>query len=604
MTLRSQSDSPPRLTLLAALRRLRPAFEGRESRIYALAALTLLLLLGENGAQVVLPWLFSRMVARMTPDVAVMALPVGLVGLYALLMLVRASCSSLQEVAYQPISLRLQSAVSEEGLRQVHALSLRFHLERQTGALTRVLDRATDAVDTLLRLCLFNIGPAVLNCGLTLGVIWRIFGGLYALVILAGLLGYAAVARWSTLRRVAARRVRNEASGEVQHRLVDSLLNFEAVRHFGAAGHEASLYRAARRRLETASLKLTRIVALAGILRNAIIASMTGIVLWLAMRDIGAHRQGVADFVLIGTYMRSLYMAVFGLNTVHAGWRTARVDLENWLELLAQPSDVAPPERPVHLPTTLAAAGAADLVFDDVRFHYLPERPVLRGISFAARPGARIGIVGATGSGKTTIGKLMMRAYDPDRGEIRLDGVPLPALDPEDLAALIGVVPQETMLFNDTLAYNIGYGRLGATLDEIEAAARAAELHDFIAALPQGYETVVGERGLKLSGGEKQRVAIARIVLRNPRLLLLDEATSALDTRTERRIQAALDRLARERTTVMIAHRLSTVVGCDEILLLEKGRIVERGGHAALMALGGEYARMWLAQAREAAEAA
>lgn len=592
------------LSLWAAWKRA-VALGGGFSRMgLLLIGLTILLLVGESLTQLALPWLFSRMVGQMSGSAQLAALPFVLVGLYGALMVLRAACSSLQELTYQPVSLRLQSLVAEEGLRHVHGMSLRFHLERQTGALTRVLDRATSAVDTLMRLSLFNIGPSLLTSAMTLGVIWRIFGGWYALIILSGLCGYAAVARWSTLRRVEARRLRNDASGAAEHRLVDSLLNFESVRHFGAEVHELSLFGAARRDLEQATMKLNRIVAVASIMRNTIIAIMTGLALWLAMRDIAAHRLGVGEFVLIGTYMRNLYMSVFSLNQVHAGWRNARVDLENWLELLARESDVQPPERPLPVATTLAEAGAAELTFNDVAFGYDPRRPILTGISFFAAPGARIGIVGPTGSGKSTIGKLILRAYDPDEGAVLVDGVSVADIAPDTLRALTGVVPQDTMLFNETIGYNIGYGRIGASQDEIEAAARGAELHAFIASLPDGYDTVVGERGLRLSGGEKQRVAIARVILRNPRLLLLDEATSALDTRTERRIQEALERLARERTTVMIAHRLSTVVACDEILVLEKGHITERGTHAALMAAGGAYAAMWYAQAQDVAGAA
>lgn len=564
-----------------------------------LVGVTVVLLIVESLAQLALPYVLGRMVARLSPPVQIMTVPLWLVASYGGLMLLRSLASNLEEVAYQPLSQRLQKLVAQEGLRHVHGLSLRFHLERQTGALTRVLDRGSDAVDTLLRLTIFNIGPAIMNVTLTLGVVGGAFGLEYALLIGFGLAAYVLMARWFVRKRVVARRARNDASSASQHRLIDSLLNFEAVRHFGNQSHEYARFGEARRALEKANLRVTHVTAASSITQNVMIALVTSAIFYLAMRDVLAHRIGVPQFVMIGTYLRSLYMAVVSLNQVYSGWRNARVDLEKWLELLAQDSEIAVPEAPVPVPTTFAEGGAASLVFDDVSFGYNAQRRILDHVSFAAAPGQRIGIVGPTGSGKSTIGKLLFRSYDPDSGAILFDGWPLPELDPQDLRAAIGIVPQDTLLFNDTIAYNIAYGSIGASPSAIEEAARAAELHDFIHALPDGYETQVGERGLRLSGGEKQRLAIARVILKNPRILLLDEATSALDTRTERRIQSALDALSRARTTITIAHRLSTVVECDEILLIEKGRVAERGTHTELMRLGGDYAAMWRAQSRE-----
>ncbi|WP_077806255.1 ABCB family ABC transporter ATP-binding protein/permease [Neoasaia chiangmaiensis] len=587
----------PGLGLGTIWRRLQPARDLGYVAFYGRIGLTIGLLLGESLMQLGAPYIFSRMVARLSVPTQLVVLPIGLIVCFGFAMLLRSIFSSLQEVVYQPLSQRLQRLMAQEGLRHLHAMSLRFHLERQTGALTRALERGTDAVDTLMRLSLFNVGPAIVDTVMTLAVVGHLFGGIYAVLLLIGLLSYVGLAQWFVRLRVAARRARNEASGMAQHRLLDSLLNFEAVQHFGNEKHEYRQYAEARRAFERASLRATRVVAASSVAQNVMIALVTSAILYLAARDIVAHRLGVPQFVLIGTYLRNLYQAVISLNFVYAGWRNARVDLENVSELLDRRSEIQAPPIPRKLQSSLAIAGPAAVAFDGVVFGYTADRQILKDVSFNVEPGRRIGIVGPTGSGKSTIGKLLFRAYDPDAGAVLLDGFSLRDLDPQDIRTVVGVVPQETLLFNDTIAYNIGYGRIGADAEEIEQAARAAELHDFIVSLPDGYATEVGERGLKLSGGEKQRIAIARIFLKRPRLLLLDEATSALDTRTEQRVQDSLNILSREQTTIAIAHRLSTVIDCDEILVLESGRIVERGTHSGLLAQGGVYAGMWAAQA-------
>lgn len=593
MTSKTDQHRPARLGLWAAWLLLRP-FENWRFRVRIV--LTLVLLLAERLAVLGTPYLFSRMVARLSEPTQLLLMPVWLIIGYGVLIVLRSAFSGLEELSYQPVSQNIQRLIAQAGLRHLHALSLRFHLERQTGALTRALERGAEGVDTLLRLSLFNIGPAVLDTVLTVIVVLHLFGLLYAVIILVAMLAYIAVAQWFVRRRVHARRARNEASSQAQHLLVDSLLNFETVRHFGNESHEHDRYEEARLRQERASIRMTRIANFSSVTQNLMIAAATVTIMLLAAHDIVHHRIGVPQFVLIGTYLRGLYQAIMALNMVYAGWRNARVDLEHLLELFVVTSDVKDPGQPGFLPLTLEEGGPASITFDHVHFGYQPSRKILDDISFSVPAGGKLAIVGTTGSGKSTIGRLLLRAYDADQGQVMLDGIDLKDLTQTAVRQAIGIVPQETMLFNDTIAYNIEYGRLGASMDKIEEAARAAQIHEFVASLPEGYQTLVGERGMKLSGGEKQRIAIARVILKDPRVLLLDEATSALDTRTEQGILEALRKAARARTTISIAHRLSTIQDADHILVLEKGCVVEQGDHASLLAQNARYAAMWRIQ--------
>lgn len=565
----------------------------------------LLLLLIEGGTSVATPWLFSRMVGVLSGKEAgraqLEAALVALMAQYALIRFISGVTGPLREILVVPLRAELKRRVALLGLEQIHRLGARFHLGRQTGALTRVLDRGSEAVGTLLDLALSSVLPNLLTLALTFGVILRVFNGFYLIVLLGTVLLYGGVSYFFTHRRMTARRERNRASGEAQHHLVDSLINAETVRAFGTADYEVARHDKTRRALLQAEVKLQYLVSTSSMSRNVLIALSTTVLLGLAAWDILQGRIGVAQFVLIGTYLRSIYASVGALNYVSAGWRNARVDIENYLELLALRPDIVSAEKPCALPRAHHEAGGVEVRFSHVTFGYEAHRPVLNDVSFVIPAGTTLAVVGRTGSGKSTLARLLSRTYDPQEGDISLDGRDLRALSLENLRALIGIVPQDCPLFNATIGDNIAYGRIGATAGEVRQAAERAQIAGFIEKLPQGFDTMVGERGLKLSGGERQRVAIARVVLRDPRLLILDEASSALDTRTEAAIQKELSDLSRTRTTLVVAHRLSTVRDAHRILVLDHGRVVEEGNHASLLAQGGVYAEMWAAQAGESA---
>ncbi|WP_438382082.1 ATP-binding cassette domain-containing protein [Asaia sp. BMEF1] len=552
---------------------------------------TLLLLLAERLCLLGTPYLFSRLVAYFSsPDLRIVV-PVTLILSYAGLIFFRSAFSALQELVYQPVGQRLQALTAQEAFRHLLDLPYRFHRDRQTGALTRAIERGSEAADTLLRLALFNILPAILDTGLTIAVVFSFLGARYACVILVALLFYIALAQWFVRQRVKARRQRNDANGKAQHFLLDSLLNFEAVRHFANERHEFSRYETARLAQEKASLRMTFVAGLSSVSQNVMIAVATLIIFFMAAGDMVAGKLDVAAFVLIGTYLRTLYQAVISLNIVYAGWRNACVDLENLTDLMDEAPRGGDPEPDIKPDGNAEILMPAALDFEKVSFDY-DGREILHDLSFSVAPGETVALVGPTGAGKSTIARLILGAYAPASGRILLDGRDLSCISPAELHRMIGVVPQETQLFNDTIGYNIAYGRLDATQGEIEQAARLAQIDGFIDELEQGYDTLVGERGLKLSGGERQRIALARIILRKPRLLLLDEATSALDTGTEQRLMEALRQVTARQTTIAIAHRLSTIRHADLILVIESGRIVEKGTHDALMGLKARYFAM------------
>ncbi|WP_228122145.1 MULTISPECIES: ABC transporter ATP-binding protein/permease [unclassified Gluconobacter] len=559
----------------------------------------LIILLVESGTAVATPWLFSRMVSSLSRPETLLAVPVWLIAQYAVIRIISGLATPLRELLVKPVETDLQRRVAVLGLRHLHDLSVRFHLDRQTGSLTRTLDRGADAVGTLLSLALFNVLPNVIELIMTLTVILKIFDWRYVGLLLLALGLYSSVSYVFTRLRMTARRARNRASNEAQHQLVDSILNFETVRSFANEPHEIARYDAARKDLRQAEISLQRYVSLSQISRGILIAVTTTTLLAMAAHDIVEHRLAVAQFVLIGSYLSGLYSSVGALNYVSAGWRNARVDLENYLELLAVRSEITHAVQPVRLPGKLSEAGAASVAFRHVSFGYSPARQILHDVSINIPAGTSLAIVGHTGSGKSTLGRLLTRAYDPTEGSVCIDGHDLRDIAPTDIQNIIGTVPQDTVLFNSSIGENIAYGDLSASREEIEKAARSAQIDTFIRDLPDGYDTVVGERGLKLSGGEKQRVAIARVILKDPRILLLDEATSALDTRTEVAIQKELAVLSQARTTVIVAHRLSTVQDADRIVVLDAGRVVEQGSHTELLSAGGHYAAMWAAQAGE-----
>jgi ATP-binding cassette subfamily B protein len=483
----------------------------------------------------------------------------------------------------------------------LHRLSLRFHLDRQTGGLSRVIERGTRGMTFVLDFLLFRIAPTLIEILVVAVILWVMFDFAFSAIILVSLGVYIAFTLLFTEWRLRFRRQMNETDQEANTKAVDSLLNFETVKYFGNEAHEARRYDASMQRYERAYVRSEVTLNALNFGQQSIVAlGLTAVMLLAAWR--AAHGQmTVGDFVLVNTYLLQLFQPLNFLGFAYREIKQGLTDMEAMFRLLGEEREVAdrPDARPLQVP-------AGEVRFEDVRFGYRPDREILKGVSFTVPPGRTLAIVGPTGAGKSTISRLLFRFYDAGSGAVRVDGQDVREVTQDSLRQSIGVVPQDTVLFNDTIRYNIAYGRPGASDAEVEQAAKLAQVHDFVLRLPDGYDTRVGERGLKLSGGEKQRVAIARTLLKDPRILILDEATSALDTRTEQEIQAALRDAARGRTTLVIAHRLSTVVEADEIIVLQDGRIAERGNHGALIARDGLYAEMWRRQSEavEAAEAA
>jgi len=482
--------------------------------------------------------------------------------------------------------------------RHLHALSLRFHLERQTGGLSRAIERGIRGMDFLLSYMLFSAIPTALEIALVAGILWKFFDWTFAAVTLVTVVLYVVFTFAMTDWRVRFRREMNDRDSEANTKAIDSLLNFETVKYFANEAHEAGRFDVALQAYEKAAVKSQTTLAFLNVGQGIIIATGLIAVMLLAGSGVAAGRLTVGSFVMVNAYLVQLYMPLNFLGVVYRNIKQSLIDLESMFRLLDVNAEVM--DRPGAVPLEVSRG---EIVFDHVSFRYDERRPILEDVSFRVPPGGTVAIVGSSGAGKSTISRLLFRFYDVDEGRILIDGQDVRDVTQDSLRCAIGVVPQDTVLFNDSIRYNIAYGRPGARTEEIEEAARLAHIHDFVAKLPDGYKTQVGERGLKLSGGEKQRVAIARVVLKAPSILVFDEATSALDTKTEREIQKNLEEVSHDRTTLMIAHRLSTVIHADEILVLEQGRVVERGAHAALLAKGGLYAAMWARQ-QEAARAA
>ncbi|MBB3267157.1 ATP-binding cassette subfamily B protein [Azospirillum sp. OGB3] len=579
---------------MAALRSLVPYLwphDSVETKLRVVVALVLLV--GAKVANVWVPLFYKRAVDALSPGDAgaLVTIPLGLIVAYGLARVMSLVFAELRDAVFANVAQRTIRKVALSVFQHLHALSLRFHLERQTGGLTRSLERGTRAIETLLRYALFSIVPTLVEITLVCVILWRMFDGWFALATFATVGSYIAYTFFVSEWRIQFRRAMNETDNKANTKAVDSLLNYETVKYFGNEGHEARRYDQALASYEQAAVKSQRSLSLLNIGQSAIISLGLAVVMGMAARGIVNGTMTLGDFVLVNTYLLQLYQPLNFFGVVYREIKQALIDVESMVTLLSVDREVADqPGAPA-----LAITGG-ELRFDGVEFGYDPRRPILKGVSFTVPAGRTVAIVGPSGAGKSTIGRLLFRFYDVSGGGILIDGQDIREVTQQSLRGAIGIVPQDTVLFNDTVYYNIAYGRPGASPAEVEQAARLAHIHNFIMALPDGYETTVGERGLKLSGGEKQRVAIARTILKNPAILLFDEATSALDTHTEREIQANLREVSRGRTTLVIAHRLSTVIDADEILVMEAGRVIERGRHTELLSRGGAYAALWARQ--------
>ena len=524
-------------------------------------------------------------------------LAIGAVGLtvaYGLARVGAIGFNELRDVIFVRVGQRALRKLALETFRHIHAMSMRYHITRKTGGLSRIIERGVKGVEFLLRFMLLSVGPLILELSMVTVIFALVFDWRYAAVVVVTIAIYITYTFKITEWRVKIRRQMNEQDTDANQKAVDSLLNFETVKYFGAESREAARYDAAMQGYEQAAIRTGQSLSLLNFGQSMIITAGLVIVMVMAAMGVQSGVLTVGDFVMVNAYMIQITMPLNFLGTVYREIRQALVDMGEMFDLLGQPAEIT--DKP-GAPDLKVTGGEVEL--DAVKFAYDPARPILKGISLTVGAGQTVAIVGPSGSGKSTIGRLLFRFYDVTGGGLRIDGQDVRDITQDSLHAQIGVVPQDTVLFNDTVLYNIAYGRPDAPREELIAAAKAAKIHDFIMSLPEGYETKVGERGLKLSGGEKQRVGIARTLLKNPPILLLDEATSALDTQTERDIQESLKAMGEGRTVITIAHRLSTIADADRIVVLEKGEIVEEGTHDALLARGGRYAAMWARQSAE-----
>ena len=576
----------------ATLARLLPYLWAYKYRVLAALAC----LVAAKAANVSVPLLLKELVDALAIPVndprAVLVVPIGLLLAYGMLRLSTSLFTELRELVFAKATEGASRSISLQVFRHLHALSLRFHLERQTGGMTRDIERGTRGVQSLISYSLYSILPTIVEVGLVLTILAVKFDAAFAWITMAALVAYIVFTVLVTEWRTKFRKQMNELDSHSHTRAIDSLLNYETVKYFNNEAFEAKRYDDSLDKLRRAKLKSQSTLSLLNTGQQLLIAVALIAMLWRATEGVVAGRMTLGDLVMINAFMIQLYIPLNFLGVIYREIKQALSDLETMFGLLEREREVrdAPDAIELH-------ADAPPVVrFEGVSFAYEPSRPILHELSFEVPAGHTVAVVGPSGAGKSTLARLLYRFYDVGGGRITIAGHDIRQLTQDSLRRAIGIVPQDTVLFNDTVAYNIAYGRPGASQAEVEAAAQAAHIHAFIAGTPKGYETMVGERGLKLSGGEKQRVAIARTLLKNPPIVIFDEATSALDSANERAIQEELKSAARDKTALVIAHRLSTVVDADQILVLEGGRIVERGTHAALLAAGGRYAEMWALQ--------
>jgi len=559
-------------------------------------AAALAFLVAAKLANVSVPLVLKEVVDGLDAERAMLVLPAALLAIYGLLRFSTVLFAELRDVVFVRVTQRAIRRVALSVFRHLHALSLRFHLERQTGGMSRDIERGTKGISTLLSYLLFSILPVILEFALVAAVLLGKFDWRFAAITFGAVTVYIGFTVIVTEWRMHFRRRANELDSRANTRAIDSLLNYETVKYFGNEEFEARRYDDNLQGYEVAAVKNEASLGLLNIGQSFIIALALTALMFLAADGVVVGSLTLGDLVLINGLLIQLYIPLNFLGMVYREIKQALIDMDRMFGLLSEHREIEDRPDAVDVPP-----GPATVDFREVDFAYEPARSILHGVSFRIGAGERVAVVGPSGAGKSTLARLLYRFYDVSGGGVSVNGVDLRDLRQASLRAAIGIVPQDTVLFNDTIRYNIRYGRPEASDAEVEAAARAAHIHSFIESLPAKYDATVGERGLKLSGGEKQRVAIARALLKNPRILIFDEATSALDSKSEKAIQAELERAAAGRTTLVIAHRLSTVMDADQILVLAQGRIVERGTHAALLAAGGEYGRMWSLQQQEAA---
>lgn len=550
--------------------------------------LAMLSLLAAKLINVYVPFLYKRGVDALSLEPSLLTLPLALILAYGGGRVLSQLFGEFRDFIFARVAQHAQRVIALQTFQHLHSLSLRFHLERQTGGLSRVIERGTRGIQFVLSFMLFNILPTLLEIFLVTGILFARFDWRFATVTFGTISLYIFFTLAITEWRIKYRRTMNDRDTEANTKAIDSLLNYETVKYFGNEEHEYRRFDRALAGYEKAAVQSQSSLSVLNVGQGVIIGIGLVAVMWLAALGVVEKKLTVGDFVLVNTFLIQLYLPLNFLGFVYREIKQSLVDMEKMFELMETHREIQDSPGAVAL-----QCDRAQLRFENVSFSYQKERAILRDVNFSIRPGGTLAIVGPSGGGKSTVSRLLFRFYDVSSGSIRIDSQDIRDVTQSSLRANIGIVPQDTVLFNDTIEYNIRYGKPTASREEIEAAAKLAKIHDFVVSLPDGYRTMVGERGLKLSGGEKQRVAIARTILKDPKILVFDEATSALDSHTEKEIQASLEDVSRERTTLVIAHRLSTVIHADEILVLRQGQVVERGKHAELLAKHGEYAAMW-----------